>query len=132
MTQPLVQWVFPDVQVLLVGALGVWVGEDNVDTETPEDLQDNLPFIRVERLGGGRDQLSDAPSIEVQVYASTYAEASRLAEHICQWLCGPPPPLPQIDKATCTSAPVEIPYGDVRIRRLVASYQLTTRRVRAS
>jgi hypothetical protein len=25
---------------------------------------------------------------------------------------------------------MEIPYGDVRIRRLVATYQLTTRRVR--
>jgi hypothetical protein len=131
-TQPSVPWVFPDVQALLVDALGVWVGADNVDTETPEDLQARLPFIRVERLGGGRGQVSDSPSVEIQVYASTYAEVSLLAERICQWLCGPPPPLPQIDKAVCTSAPVEIPYGDVRIRRLVASYQLTTRRVRAA
>lgn len=131
MTQPTVAWVFPDVQRLLVERLAVWVGEDYVDTETPDDLQQQLPFIRVERVGGGRDRISDTSTVELQFYASTYAEVHPLAERVCEWLCGPPPPIPQLDRVLCTSAPVEIPYGDERIRRLVANFQLTTRRVRA-
>jgi hypothetical protein len=131
-TQPTVSWVFPDVQSLLVDALAVWVGEDHVDTETPEDLQTAMPFIRVERLGGGRDRISDLAGVELQFFAATYAEVQPLAERICQWLCGPPPPIPQLDRVQCTGAPVEIPYGDERIRRMVATFQLTTRRVRAS
>lgn len=132
MTQPTVAWVFPDVQRLLVAALGVWVGDDHVDTETPDDLQDQLPFIRVERVGGGRDRISDSPTVELQFYASTYADVQPLAESVSEWLCGPPAPLPQLDRVLCTSAPVEIPYGDERIRRMVATFQLTTRRVRAA
>jgi hypothetical protein len=131
-TQPVVAWVFPDVQRLLVDQLGVWVGDDHVDTETPENLQDQLPFIRVERVGGGRDRISDSPAVELQFFAGTYAEVQPLAEKVCEWLCGPPAPISQLDRVLCTSAPVEIPYGDERIRRMVATFQLTTRRVRAA
>jgi hypothetical protein len=131
MTQPIVAWVFPDVQRLLVEELAVWVGGDHVDTETPEDLQDQMPFIRVERVGGGRDRISDAPTVELQFYAATYAEVQPLAERVTEWLCGPPPPISRLDRVLCTSAPVEVPYGDERIRRMVATYQITTRRVRA-
>jgi hypothetical protein len=127
-----VQWVFPDVQGLLVEHLAVWVGADHVDTETPEDLQGEMPFIRVERIGGGRDRVSDQASVELQFYAATYAVVQPLAERVSEWLCGPPPPIPQLDRVLCTSAPVEIPYGDERIRRMVATFQLTTRRVRAA
>ncbi len=127
-TQPVVPRVFPDMQRVLVAELAVWVGE-NVDTETPDDLQDRLPFIRVERVGGGRDRVSDAPVIELQFYAATYAAVQPLAEQVCEWLCGPPSPVAAIDRALCTSGPTEIPYGDERIRRMVATFQLTTRRV---
>jgi hypothetical protein len=129
-SRPTVAWIFPDVQRLLVEYLAAWVGEDQVDTETPDDLQTSMPFIRVQRVGGGRDRVSDYPTVELQFFAGTYAQVHPLAERISEWLCGPPSPVPQIDRALCTSAPMEIPYGDVRIRRLVATYQLTTRRVR--
>ncbi len=123
-------WLYPDVQRLLVEALAGWVDADRVDTETPADLQQQLPFIRVERIGGGRDTVSDYPTVELQFYGSTYAEVQPLAERVSEWLCTPLPPVTQIDRAVCTGAPVEVPYGDVRIRRMVATYQLTTRRVR--
>lgn len=123
-------WLFPDVQRLLVEGLAVWVGADHVDTETPDDLQEQMPFIRVERIGGGRDIVSDSPAVELQFYAATYAEVQPLAEQVSEWLCAPPPPISQIDRAVCTAGPTEIPYGDVRIRRMVATFQLSTRRVR--
>ena len=84
------------------------------------------------QLFGGRGVVSDRPTVEVQVYAATYAQAQSLSERICEWLCGPPPPIPQLDKVTCDGGPREIPYGDIRIRRFVTSYQLTTRRVPAA
>ncbi len=131
-SQPVVARVFPDVQRLLVEELAVWVGADHVDTETPEDLQGQLPFIRVQRLGGGRGQVTDVATVELQFFSRTYAEVQPLAERVTEWLCGPPSAIAQIDRARCAGSPVEIPYGDERIRRMVATYQLTTRRVRVA
>lgn len=131
-TAPLIGRRFPDVTRLLVTALEVWVDGDPTRTgpETPDDLQTRLPFIRAYRAGGGRDRLNDAPTVAIDVFAGSYSQAESLAEDIAQWLCGPPPPLAELDRVECDVAPRQLPWGDERIFRFQAQYTAVTRRRR--
>lgn len=131
MSPPVITWRFPDVQRVLVDALTVFVAADRTDIETPEDLQVRLPFVRVVRTGGGRNRLNDLATVEIDVFAGTYAQGEPLAESISQWLCGPPPPISVFDRVVCAVAPRELPWGDVNVRRFGATYQVVARRVRA-
>lgn len=120
---------FPDVQQVLVDALVSLAGADNrTGIETPPDLADRLPFVRVRRIGGPSDRLADYARVEIDVFADRYATVRDLAEDIRQWLCGPPPPLPQLDRAVCDIGPRELPWGDGLVRRFGAEYELAARR----
>jgi hypothetical protein len=130
MVAPSVDRRFPDVTRLLVTELEVWVDSpDQAGPETPDDLQDKLPFVRAYRIGGSRDRLSDYATVSVDVFAGDYSSAEALAEDIAQWLCGPPPPIVWIDRVEPDVAPRRLPWGDERIFRWQAQYTLVTRRV---
>ncbi len=121
---------FPDVQRLLVADLEALAGAGHTGVETPSDLLGLLPFIRILRVGGGSDHLNDYPTVEIDVFASTYTEAERLAERVRQRLCGPPPPVAVLDRVVCDPGPRELPWGDgqQQIRRFGATYQIAARR----
>lgn len=132
MAAPVIDRRFPDVTRILVTALEVWVDDDPTRTgpETPTDLQARMPFIRAYRIGGGRERLSDYPTVAVDVFASDYSTAEALAEDIAQWLCGPPPPIDVFDRVDPDVAPRRLPWGDERVFRFQAQYTVVTRRVR--
>lgn len=120
---------FPDVQRILVAGLEDLVGVGRAAVQTPDDLETRLPFVRVMRLGGGRTQISDVPSVDVDVFAGSYVAAEALAEQIDAWLCGPPPGPALVDHVVCESAPRELPWSDgIAVRRWGATYQVWTRR----
>lgn len=120
---------FPDVQRLLVADLQDIVGAGRVAIQTPDDMETNLPFVRVMRIGGGRSQLSDIATVDVDVFASSYTAAEALAEQIDEWLCGPPPGVALFDVVSCEVGPRELPWSDgVLVRRWGATYQVMTRR----
>lgn len=123
---------FPDVTRLLVGALENLVGAVHTGPETPENLQDVLPFVRVQRIGGSRDRLNDFPTVQVDVFADSYSVAEALADDVDQWLTGPPPPLDELDRAIHDVAPRRLPWGDERIVRFQSQYTIVTRRRRRS
>jgi hypothetical protein len=129
-SQPVVDRRFPDVTRLLVAELEAWVGGDSARTgpETPDNLQELLPFVRAYRIGGIRDRLNDYPTVALDVFADSYSGAEQLAEYIDQWLCGPPPPIPVLDRVDHDVAPRRLPWGDVRIFRFQAQYSMVTRR----
>ncbi len=131
MTAPVISWRFPDVTRLLVDALEVFVDGDATRTgpETPLELQAKLPFVRAVRIGGGRDRLSDFPTVAVDVFAGSYSVAEALSEDIDQWLCGPPPPIPVFDRVERDVAPRRLVWGDENIYRWQAQYTVVTRRV---
>lgn len=131
MPTPEISRRFPDVTRLLVTALEVWVDDDPDRTgpETPLDLQERLPFIRAYRIGGGREPVSDFPTVAVDVFAGSYSVAEALAEDVDQWLCGPPPPIPVFDRVVHDVGPRRLPWGDERIFRWQAQYTVVTRRV---
>lgn len=121
---------FPDVQRVLVDDLQTVAGEGRTGVETPADLQTRLPFIRVLRVGGGSDRVSDRAAVDIDVFASTYTEAEELAERVRQHIVGPPPPIARLDKAVCETGPRELPWGDDDngVRRFGATYLITARR----
>jgi hypothetical protein len=131
MVAPVVSRRFPDVTRILVAALEVWVDGDSNRTgpATPADLQARLPFVRAVRIGGGRDRLSDFPTVSVDVFAASYSGAETLMEDIDQWLCGPPPPIPLFDRVEHDVAPRRLPWGDETLFRWQAQYTVVTRRV---
>lgn len=126
MTAPFLR--FPDVQRVLVDGLVVLTGADRTAIETPADLADRLPFVRVLRVGGHSDRLNDVAVVDVDVFAATYTDGEQLAEQIRQYLVGPPPPIGVLDRVDCEIAPRELPWGDGQVRRWNATFHITSRR----
>lgn len=119
---------FPDVQRLLVADLVPLVGVGKVAIQTPGNLADVLPFVRVLRVGGNSDRINDFATVDIDVFAGTYTAGELLAEQIRQWLVGPPPPVPALDRVDVEVAPRELPWGDGTVRRWNATYRTVARR----
>ena len=98
--------------------------------QVPDDnLESQLPFIRVGRTGGAPIQgaeHTDRPVVDVDVLAETRAEAKQIAKEIEQLLLSRPHP---IDKANVLMSPQRVPWVEgIPIRRFYASYHLSLRR----
>jgi hypothetical protein len=98
--------------------------------QTPDkDLESKLPFIRVGRTGGAPirgSEHTDRPVIDIDVLASTRAQAKRIAQEIEQLLLSAPHPL---DNVNVLMSPQRVPWVEgVPIRRMYASYQASLRR----
>lgn len=119
---------FPDVQRLLVDELETLAGDGRTAIETPTNLADVLPFVRVLRVGGFSDRINDRATVDIDVFAATYGAAELLAERVRQHLVGPPPPVTLFDRIDCEIAPRELPWGDGTVRRWNATYLVTSRR----
>lgn len=120
---------FPDVQRLLVADLEDIVGAGHAGVQTPDDMETDLPYVRVMRIGGSRTWISDIATIDVDVFAGSYIAAEALAEQITDWLSGPPPGVALFDAVTCEVGPRELPWADgVRVRRWGSTFQVVTRR----
>ncbi len=123
--------VFPHVQKLLVSALEELAGgAEHTGVETPEDLAGVLPFIRVTGGTGPADRVNTYPRFEVDVFHSSFDAGWQLAEDVRQWLCGPPPPIPQLDRCECDQGPHELQWNDQpNLRRFGLTFDITARRV---
>lgn len=125
---------FPDVEQVVGEALRVAVGlpAGHVDSETPDDLEAQLPFLQVVRYGGPDDGVTDSAAVDVDWFAETRAEALDLARRGHQILLagrliyG----AALIDGVIATVGVVERPRLGA-IRRFGGSYTVSSRRVRA-
>lgn len=115
---------FPDVEAVLVAALESF---GTVDTVTPSDLQEQLPFIRVVRSGGPDDHVSDYPVVDLDVFGATRAQAWDLAAEIRDHLRFAHA-IREFDRVGTEVGPRELPWGDPGIRRIGATYRIVTRR----
>lgn len=122
---------FPDVHILLIEVLTPLVGVDRVATQTPADLAQRLPFVRVTRTGGYSDRLCDYARVDVDVFHKTYGDGERLAAGLHEYLTlqrlrasnG------RVDRVAVDAAPVELPWAS-GVRRFTGRYLLITRRAR--
>jgi hypothetical protein len=107
-------------------------------TSTPSPL--NPPIIRVQRVGGSDDGLSDFPRMEVACYGTDRAQAWAMAEQVRQLVLSCPrteitttagPVL--VDSARTDNPPVQVPYATTEdTRRVLAYYRLAWRRQRTA
>ena len=133
---------FYDIEVALRLMLPVGVPELatvgdvwHVGSSLPVNLESHLNFARVERIGGGRGRLGDAPVVDIESFAPTRTQAVSLDNAISTWLAGYPRSVLVeggrrviIDTVTQTSASVELPWDDSNIRRIMSTYQFSLRR----
>lgn len=136
---PMGGWRFPNMPRTLAGLLtgAGFVAAGRVGAETPANLEQVLPFIRVRRVGGASGQVDDRAVIDLDVFAADTTTGEPLAENVRQYLsqAGSLPAVNRavIDRVEVISAPQELPWGDgTRVRRYGATYRITARRHRIS
>ena len=119
---------FPDVERAvgdLVAGLGTTGSETNIT------LQSTLPYIRIRRLGGADDGITDAARVDVHVYDTDATSAKAIAEQVRQLLISGPSVTAHgiIDRARTEIGPQTIPADDTAdIRQVVATYRVSLRR----
>ncbi|WP_256123229.1 hypothetical protein [Streptomyces sp. EN16] len=97
--------------------------------ETPADLEDSLPMIRVERGGGGDGRFSMHPRVYVDVFAATADEARTLSNSVRDalvFLSGSVPGA-VIRGIRCDSGPSRQPWANEAIHRRGATYTVSLR-----
>jgi hypothetical protein len=119
---------FPDVE-RAVGDLVTGLG--TAGSETNITLQSTLPYIRIRRLGGSDDRVTDAARVDVHVYDTNATSAKEISEQIRQRLISGPSMTAHgvIDRAWTEIGPQTIPADDTAdIRQVVATYRISMRR----
>ena len=107
---------------------------DRVGVATPDDLTGRMPFIRVNRAGGGRDRLNDYARLTVDVFDNDYARGSATAEDVAGFLEAGRQHWGSvvIDRVSCDAAPQEVAPWAPGIFRFEATYTVVSRRYRVA
>jgi len=123
---------FPNIERLIASIFAEDLGgDDHVGSETPDDLEGHLPFLRVVRMGGPRTHLFDYPVVDLDYFAADETGGAPGASQVANRLLGKPPPHPSIDLVTCEPSFRELPWGDSEsVRRWGATFFVETRMVR--
>ncbi|QXV57350.1 hypothetical protein CVV72_10220 [Amycolatopsis sp. TNS106] len=111
---------FPDAETVLLALLEPLAP---TVTATPADLVP--PLIRVQRVGGSDDRITDYPRMEVACYGRDRAEAWQLAEQCRQLVLGSVRTRVAtvlIDTARTDNPPVQAPYSTTDDSRRVLDY----------
>jgi len=119
---------FPQVERLIGDVVGD-LGATGMETST--SLQSNLPFIRIRRIGGVDDRVTDVARVDVRVYAAELSDALSLAETIRQRLISRPSTTDHgiLDRTVTEVGPFEIPGPDPDHYRVVSTtYRASVRR----
>ncbi|MBB5154958.1 hypothetical protein [Saccharopolyspora phatthalungensis] len=99
-------------------------------TATPADL--TPPLIRVNRVGGSDDRITDFPRVEVACYGLDRAQAWQLAEQCRQVILGSIRSRVDgvlIDDARTDNPPTQVPYATTEdTRRVIGYFRLAWRR----
>jgi hypothetical protein len=121
---------WPDPHIILMELLADLVDAPIVGPRLYENFQKDMPVIRVRKVGGSNDKITDFPRMSVDVYARTYPEASELAEAVRQRLLAYPhmTDAGRLDRCEVEASPFEVPWSDDTLRYLTATYVITTRR----
>lgn len=122
--------VWPDAETVVMALLSPIA---RTVTSTPTPL--TPPMIRVQRVGGSDDRITDYPRIEVAAYGADRGQAWDLAERCrqailasrCSVVAGV-----LIDNASTDTPAQQIPYDAPDTRRVVAYYRFAWRRPRTA
>lgn len=123
---------FVDAELAIVTLLGDMVAEGSIDIESPANVQDIVPFIRVERIGGPSTQLSDSPRIAIDIFGAvgTRPATSTLAFAVQARLRSYPHVIAGvgvIDRVDTDISPNQVPWNNDAVILYTASYKVTVR-----
>ncbi|SFO82409.1 hypothetical protein SAMN05421810_10178 [Amycolatopsis arida] len=122
---------FPDAETVVMTLL-----EHLAPTVTATPAELSPPLIRVQRVGGSDDGITDHPRIEIACYGRDRAQAWQLAEHCRQQILGSVRTRASgvlIDAARTDNPPTQVPYPTTEdIRRVLGYYRLSWRRPTSS
>ena len=118
---------WPDVERVLGDLLG---DLGTVGSETNIDLQSQLPYIRIRRVGGTDNRITDATRVDIDVYAADATTAKAITGVAQQRLISGPSATTHgvIDRAWTESGPQTAPTDDQNIRRVITTYRISLRR----
>jgi hypothetical protein len=118
----------PDIEAVLnpwaEATIGVMAG-----AETPPDLETRLPWIRVQRIGGGDERFTGHPRVAVDVFAATADEARTLAGSLRDallFLRGPANGA-VVREVRCDVGPSRQPWANEAVHRWGATYTVSLR-----
>lgn len=97
--------------------------------ETPPDLENRLPVVRVGRVGGADERFSQHPRVTVDVFTATADEARTLANSVRDalvFLSGPVNGA-VVRGVRCDSGPMRTPWENPDIYRRSATYTVSLR-----
>jgi hypothetical protein len=97
--------------------------------ETPADLEELLPVIRIERGGGADERFSEHPRVFVDVFASTADKARTLANNLRDALLALRGTVngAVIRNVRCDSGPSRQPWANPAVHRRGATYTVSFR-----
>lgn len=97
--------------------------------ETPANLEQRLPVIRIERGGGVDERFSNHPRVFVDVFAATADEARTLANSVRDALLFLRGPMngAVIRDVRCDSGPSRQPWANQEVHRRGATYTVSLR-----
>lgn len=123
---------FPNIERLIASIFADELGGlDHVGSETPDDLEAHLPFLRATRVGGARTHLLDYPIVDLAYFAADELTGAPGASRVVNRLLRKPPPHPSLDVAYCEPSFRELPWGDSEtVRHWGATFSFETRMVR--
>lgn len=122
--------MYPDVEKLVIGWLSAHLSL-RVLTDLPSNLEKITPVVQVARYGG-RDTAPgiDVASMDVDSYGATRGAAYVLAERVRQALlyelAGIQVGNVAVVRVDTSSGPSWRPYDNLAVRRVGASYSITT------
>ncbi|WP_369147042.1 hypothetical protein [Streptomyces sp. R44] len=118
-----------EIEAVLAPWLGSVIPGTQFGAETPPDLEERLPFIRVERLGGSDGRFRQHPRVAVDVFAATADEArstSSAVRDALLFLRGEVRGA-VVSDVRCDSGPSRQPWANTEIHRRGATYTVTLR-----
>lgn len=129
---------FPSVVLAVMDLLEAAFPGIQTGTELPADLPalvgGGTNFVRVSRLGGTTDRTTTTPTLDVDLFARSWAVGDDVSRQIEQVLLAYPHRVQSagryvvLDTVTEVMGPQEVPWTDRNIRRFIASYQISARR----
>lgn len=123
---------FADVELVV----GAWLRDQvgvRVVADTPADLEEKLPLIRIERALGWDRRWEDRARIDMDCFGGTRAEMWLVAEQARDSmlrLAGRKVLGQLVDSVHTETAPSYLEWGNDRVKRAVASYRLLLRPAR--
>ncbi|MER5312675.1 hypothetical protein ABT034_33435 [Streptomyces sp. NPDC002773] len=120
----------PDIELELIGWLQARLGSEVVvRDETDNNLQNELPTVQVEGVGGDDDGIRlDRFLVDLNVFAATRADALTLAGQIkallLHQLRGSATVTAVFGRVRTVSLPAARPYENTALRRVGATYEI--------